>query len=226
MKIEFCMKYREWKVPPRCRKPRHEDKECIVKLSIPEIISDKAPVAFIVSEHNEERRKVVFFRGRLYRQYQDRRKDESDDGPLYVNQRVEQMDWQWQFESYTHPYGSKEDYLHYVKTLAKRWLIIDGYVYEKCCEPYYSVITFGLGHNHGGTGFFVKWANPVARKLQGWSALDTHAAIEGAVMVALNRGDTDSEAYIRGGGNGHIEVFMPEAVKLLYDNPVPPGLKS
>ena len=127
MKIEFRMKYREWKVPPRCRKPRHEDKECIVKLSIPEITSDKAPVAFIVSEHGEERRKVVYFRGRLYRQYQDRRKDESVDGPLFVNQRAEQMNWQWPFESYTHSNGSKEDYLHYVRTLAKRWLIIDGW---------------------------------------------------------------------------------------------------
>lgn len=226
MKIEFRMKYREWKVPPRCRKPRHEDKECIVKLSIPEITSDKAPVAFIVSEHGEERRKVVYFRGRLYRQYQDRRKDESVDGPLFVNQRAEQMNWQWQFESYTHSNGSKEDYLHYVRTLAKRWLIIDRYVYERCCEPYYSVTTFGLGHNHGGTGFFVEWANPVARKLRGWSALDTHAAIEGAVMVALNRGDTDSEAYIRNGGNGSIEVLMPEVINRIYDNPIPPLPKS
>lgn len=226
MKIDFRMKYREWKVPPRCRKPRHEDKECIVKLSIPEITADKAQVAFIVSEHGNEKRKVVYYRGRLYRQCQDRRKDELANGPLFVNQKVGQMTWQWRFECYTHSYGPKEDYLHYVRTRAKRWLIVDGDVYEKCCEPFYSVTTFGLGRNHGGTGFFVEWANPVARKLRGWSALDTHAAIEGAVRIALARGDTESEAYIRGGGNGHIEVFMPEAVKLLYDNPVPPGLKS
>ena len=39
---------------------------------------------------------------------------------------------------------------------AKRYLIVDGSVWLRCGEPRYVVNTFGLGHNHGGTGLFVE----------------------------------------------------------------------
>ena len=40
---------------------------------------------------------------------------------------------------------------------ASRFVICDGKVWEKCGQPYYRVQTFGLGNNHGGTGFFIEW---------------------------------------------------------------------
>lgn len=78
---------------------------------------------------------------------------------------------------------------------------------------------YGLGRNHGGTGFFVSWADKETRKIYGYSAIDHKAAIEGAVKCALRRGDTDSEGCIRRSGNGSIKVLLPECIKREYKNP-------
>jgi hypothetical protein len=222
MKVEINIRYKETFVPYRCRKPRSEEKECKVSISIREVSKSAAVPAFIVKAFQDEKRIVVMYQGKLYRQVQDRRKDDKDlpDGePLFINQTADSIDWEWRLKDYYSERCSKDEYVSLLRRKARRYIIIDGDVYERCCEPYYSVTTFGLGRNHGGTGFFVSWANPVSRKVYGWSAIDTQAAIEAAVRVALARGDTKSEDYIRSGGNGSIEVLMPNAVTRIYDNP-------
>lgn len=222
MKVEINIRYKETFVPYRCRKLRIEEKTCKVSISIREVSMRAATPAFIVKAFQDERRIVVMYQGKLYRQVQDRRKDDTnlrDGEPLFINQTADTFDWEWRLKDFRSENGPKDEYINILRRKARRYIIIDGDVYERCCEPYYSVTTFGLGRNHGGTGFFVSWANPVSRKVYGWSAIDTPAAIEGAVRVALARGDTDSEGYIRGGGNGSIEVLLPAAVNRIYENP-------
>lgn len=219
MLLTHRMRYVEMVVPPRCRKPRPEEWMEEVRINIPEIPGIAAQVAFLVWETQREERKVILYRGKLYRQFQDMARDIDASNLQFRNRKAEDVDWSQFFRCYIRERGSREEYLAYISRRAKPLLIVDGWLYERCYEPYYSYMTFGLGRNHGGTGFFVYWAEPNKRKMFGWSALNTERAIEGAVRMALARGDTDSEEYIRAGGNGHILCIIPEAVKRIYDNP-------
>jgi hypothetical protein len=94
----------------------------------------------------------------------------------------------------------------------RRFLIINGVIYVKKGEPRYSINTFGLGHNHGGTGFFVEnFYNGNISKHNYFNALEREKAIEYGKSVALGRGDTESVDFI--GERCNIEVLIPEAVK-------------
>lgn len=95
---------------------------------------------------------------------------------------------------------------------ASRYVLYDGIVWEQCEEPVYVINTFGLGHNHGGTGFFVDYCyNPNIPASNYFNALQRDEAIEYGKKVAAGRGDTESIPEF---GNGkEIEVLMPEMVK-------------
>ena len=76
----------------------------------------------------------------------------------------------------------------------------------------YVVNTFGLGHNHGGTGFFIEYHyNPNIPNINYFNALQRKEAIEYGKKVAAGRGDTDSIPGL--GDHEIIEVLMPEMVK-------------
>lgn len=95
---------------------------------------------------------------------------------------------------------------------ASVYVIYDGIVWKKCGEPMYNINTFGLGHNHGGTGFFITYLyNPNISNKNYFNALERDKAIAYGKQVALNRGDTDSVERI--GKYDIIEVLMPEMVK-------------
>lgn len=225
MKIPIKIKYTEEYVPPRCRNPRYEEKQEEINLNIREVNGEDAPIAFIVSEFERERREVRCHKGQLYRQVQDRQKLNRETGfrerdetkPLWENQTADECEWRW-ILTYSQKVNESRAYnVLAAKVRAKDFIIINGWAYEKCHEPYYHVTCFGLGRNHGGTGFFVGWSTKSRQTIHGWNALDYNAAVEGAVKVALGRGDTDSEAYIRKGGNANeIEVLMPQCVKKKY----------
>lgn len=76
----------------------------------------------------------------------------------------------------------------------------------------YVINTFGLGHNHGGTGFFIEYHyNTNISNKNYFSALEREKAIAYGKKVAANRGDTES---IEGMGECDIiEVLMPKMVK-------------
>lgn len=95
---------------------------------------------------------------------------------------------------------------------AENFLVFDGKVWTACGEPMYNITTFGLGHNHGGTGFFVSYSyNPNISKRNYFNALEREKAIAYGKQVAKNRGDTES--IDRMGEYDIIEVLMPEMVK-------------
>lgn len=76
----------------------------------------------------------------------------------------------------------------------------------------YVINTFGLGHNHGGTGFFIEYFyNDNIPAQNYFNALQREEAITYGKKVALGRGDDKSVDGM--GDHDIIEVKMPEMVK-------------
>lgn len=96
---------------------------------------------------------------------------------------------------------------------AKKYIFCDGKFWSICGEPRYVINTFGLGHNHGGTGFFIEYGyNTNISSKNYFSALQRDEAIAYGKSVALGRGDTESVDRL--GKYDNIEVIMPEMVKV------------
>lgn len=134
----------------------------------------------------------------------------------YIKQRIQDYAPYWKGgEDFTEKSIVKESDVEKCKdtisSRAENYVIFDGKVWETCEELMYNVITFGLGHNHGGTGFFIQYDyNPNISNKNYFNALEREKAIAYGKQVALNRGDTNS---IDGMGERDIiEVLMPEMV--------------
>ena len=105
-----------------------------------------------------------------------------------------------------------EDCKKSIQAKAKKYVIFNGVVWKVCGEPMYVIATFGLGHNHGGTGFFITDCyNPNISNKNYFNALERERAIAYGKRIAVNRGDTGSIEEI--GNRGIIEVLIPEMVK-------------
>lgn len=112
--------------------------------------------------------------------------------------------------------NDKDERKKKIKKYSKEFIVCDGKVYCERSEPMYLIQTFGLGHNHGGTGFFIEGyynSNIPARNY--FNALQYKEAVEYGKKVATRRGDTESVERIGKFGNEdiYIEVLMPEMVK-------------
>lgn len=108
---------------------------------------------------------------------------------------------------------NKKEVRQMLRNAAKHYIYFDGKFWSVCGEPRYNITTFGLGHNHGGTGFFIEYGyNPNISYKNYFSALQRDEAIAYGKSVALARGDTESVDRI--GIYNMIEVIMPELVKV------------
>ena len=100
---------------------------------------------------------------------------------------------------------------------AKKYIFCDNKFWYKCGEPIYVINTFGLGNNHGSTGFFIEYCRN--KNISGknyFNALQREEAIAYGKAVATNRGDTDDIDRI--GKYANIEVIMPEMVRVNHKN--------
>ena len=106
-----------------------------------------------------------------------------------------------------------EKRLEDIKRESKNYIYYDDKVWRKCGEPVYKIQTFGLGNNHGGTGFFIEYERtPYTRENGRFNALQREDAINYGKRIAFERGDTD---FVDGiGSHDIIEVLMPEMVKV------------
>lgn len=95
---------------------------------------------------------------------------------------------------------------------ADKLLILDGIVWIKATEPFYSVQCFGLGGNHGGTALMIDRNWHHAFDEDTYSALEREIAVKEAVQIAKRRGDTDSIAHIQNNAY-RIEVIDPSVIK-------------
>lgn len=80
-----------------------------------------------------------------------------------------------------------------LETRCRGYILFDGKYWKECGEPMYVVMTFGLGHNHGGTSLMIDyWYNSNISHHNYFNALHRKEAIEAAKKTAINRGDTES----------------------------------
>lgn len=96
---------------------------------------------------------------------------------------------------------SDDEVFKKARAVCDQYIIIGNHVWKQVDQPRYYYTTFGLGNNHGGTGFFVSFINDASidksnAKLcflpeQLKEALDT------VIKVATSRGDTESVKSIK-----------------------------
>lgn len=135
----------------------------------------------------------------------------------YIKKRLEDYPPYWKGgEDFTEASIIKEDNIaecqENIFRRAEDYIIYDGKVWQPCGEPMYVINTFGLGHNHGGTGFFIEYSyNGNISNKNYFNALEREKAITYGKQIALKRGDTNSVEGI--GKYDIIEVLMPEMVK-------------
>lgn len=106
---------------------------------------------------------------------------------------------------------NRNDIIRDLQQKADEYIIFDNKLWEECGEPMYVVKTFGLGHNHGGTGMFIDYYyNPNIGAKNYFNALHRQEAIDYANEVAKRRGDTNDIG--RFGENKDIIVLDPKVV--------------
>ena len=222
MKSEVKATYLEYYLStPHCRKYRTRDVKTTIPFEVEETTAADAPVAFIVTGVRRNPMKTEagaddYYIPDEYRVFKNslwHRSHFSDhycgaEGlfpTTYIKNHMESR-------LYNGPTVTKDELEQKVKAFAEDFLIIDGEVYEPIGEPRYVIMTFGLGHNHGGTSLSVdNWYNGNIGKSRYFNALQRDEAIASAKKTALGRGDTDYVKYI--GEWYDIKVLMPKMVK-------------
>lgn len=195
-------------IPPRCRKPRLVQERSSVVITVPEVTTDEAPVAFRVQPYSslsslEEYR---WWGGKTWVPHLPWSHQTEPTLPGSDHFPAEQSDRAYGTD------GLAEAEAWITERWSHRYLIIDGVVWIETGEPRYVVMTFGLGHNHGGTALMTSAGyNSNIGKERYFRADEYDEARAEAIRVALARSDTDSVARIT--VEPPIEVLIPEAVR-------------
>ena len=239
IKFWYTQKYLPTK---RHRKERTRIVEDVCTVEVKEVLEKDFPIAFIVHEYQsvyEDAKTYCDFKGQgTYKIFAEEIR--TYNGKLYTPVRVshgsaislhfEPLDYiKWKLQP-TAPYRTEEEKftkesivrsdtrgtaVKDIEKHAANYLIYQGKLWSECGEPMYYVITFGLGHNHGGTGFGISYHyNPNIPSKNYFNALQRKEAIAFGHKTALNRGDTKSVESM--GKNSNIEVVLPE---LVHRNP-------
>ena len=225
----------------RHRKERLREVRDNVKVDIQELIPNNFPVAFIIddycsvfdtpeydnnkTEYKRFQREIRTYNGELYMavNVSHGAAISTHYEPLsYIEDKL--RDWYTRFSWYEKEESdlfneksiilsdNREERIAEIEENAKHYVIYDNIVWVRVNEPMYLINTFGLGHNHGGTGFFIDFHyNPNISKDNYFNALQREEAIAYGKAVAARRGDTESVDSI--GEFDNIIVLMPELVK-------------
>lgn len=206
MKVTVTVRYSEDYLPtPRCRKFRQREAKKDTLITIRETTAEEAPVAFIVHKYDGDLA-IRFFNGKCYKASKSSDYCCGTSGPLPPEDLVRYLRGRYDYWNCDY----KENRKAFAEE-ARRFLIIDGVLWEQTGEPRYCIYTFGLGHNHGGTSLSVDFHyNSNISKNRYFSALESAMAIDTANRIASGRGDTESV------GKFHkmIDVLISEAVKV------------
>lgn len=205
-------------IPQRCRKTRYEECREDIPFKVKSITSEEAPIAFVLSDYHhvsEETPIVRCYKGKLYMQYMVMGRylqgHDCEDCKHYPQglEYIRQIVHPWL--TYDREERNKEFAVNAYKQNLSRYILIDGYIWARCGEPRYCICTFGLGHNHGGTGLFVEtYYNPHISKRHYFNAFDYQKAIDTANAIAQGRGDTKDVGRFE----KMIDVVMPSMVKV------------
>ncbi len=206
MKFDIPIKYSEPYLPPRCRKYRYREAEDIISVDVEEARETDAPIAFEVDTYRE---KVILhlYKDKLWRAVMWNEMCCGKEGLFPLNQLRDTLRYRVCPSRY-----SREEVVSSIQEAAQCFLLLDGKVYRPGSEPRYVVMTFGLGHNHGGTSLMVDYFynSNISHKAY-FTALQRDEAIQAAKETALRRGDTNDADSI--GTAYNIRVLLPDQVK-------------
>lgn len=224
MKLQIKIRYEEEYLPTkRHRVPRIRKVEEEIAVELREIKKEDAPVAMVVTDYKSYRdengqdqfglRDTSFHAidGLLFSEKRDM-SGALDRGVYTLEFFAHDLERSGDCQcSWPANKRSKEDMLRYVQDFLDSHVMIDGTIYQQKNEPRYVVMTFGLGHNHGGTALMIDTHyNENLSKDQYFNALQFDEAVTYADEVATARGDTK---YVGTFGDKRIKVFMPEMVR-------------
>lgn len=224
MKIKTWIKYEESYLPPKCRKLRYRECEDFVDVELKEVNSNDLQLAFEDNSY-EGKGKIYFYKGKLYAKTKFRKdnwhKDIEEREGITIETALDSLMWcnehcstyfRFAFDrEYYAEDTSRKSVIKEAKDDMKKYILVDGELYTQSAEPRYVINTFGLGHNHGGTGMFCEYHyNPNIRKDNYFSALQGDKAVAYANKIATNRGDTKDIGKFK----PFIICHMPELVKV------------
>lgn len=216
MKIRTWIKYEESYLPPRCRKLRYRQCEDYINVNLKEVDASELRLAFEDNSYSGLG-KIFFYKNKLWSKVKRNHSIEKEYGTksaledlIWVHENCStyfRFSWDREIGLDT----SRDGVIKSARNKMKGYILVDGELYSITSEPRYVINTFGLGHNHGGTGMFVEYGyNPNIRKDNYFSALDGAAAVAYANKVAAGRGDTNDVGKFK----ELIVVHMPEIVKV------------
>jgi hypothetical protein len=206
MKIKTWIKYMEAYLPtPRCRKNRYKEMEEYIDIELKEISINEVKPAFKVDE-------MIYY---LYNEELFIKANKNSISNFDIENPLENLKYCNEHCSSYFGFNdddSREKMINKANERIKRLLLIDNELYVKTYEPAYTVHTFGLGNNHAGIVTSLSIVNVTDLSLGYYfDAYDREKAIEHALQVAINRGDTHSIDCIKNASE--IIVLLPEAVK-------------
>lgn len=222
MKIKTWIKYEESYLPPRCRKLRYRECEEYVDINLKEVDPAEFQLAFEDNSYNGKG-KIYFHRGKLWTKrklpnisiIEDLRErghkvESALDYLIYASKHCSTY-FYFSWDRERGEDTSRNAVIKRARANMRCVVLFDGELYEQTAEPRYCVCTFGLGHNHGGTGLFVDYHyNDNLSKDSYFNANEGDLAVKYANFVAHRRGDTKDVGKFK----PLIEVHMPELVKL------------
>lgn len=213
-KLKVNISYDEAYLPsPRHRNLRYRTKEETIVVPIRHVRKDEVRLAFTLSDYGHKSQyqtKIVIYNGKLY--IREWRHLDSTTNETYHGKdgyRPLELSRLKILTPYKYGQNQRDQIIEEVNKEADGYLIIGNEVWRHCGEPRYVIITFGLGHNHGGTGLFVETGyNPNISNSRYFNALQGKEAVQEAKRVARGRGDTNSIRLM----HEMIKVHIPETV--------------
>lgn len=227
MELKVEMQIAEDFLPTRrCRKIRHRYIKKEISVNIDEPMESDFTEAFIVSELNGDI-SLRAYKGKLWKAVKNQDWMTGKTGwadSSVIRHRLSYSPYrQWlnddssQFTADSVVIGNNLDEVKKtVQQNAEGYLMYDGKIWTIHGEPRYVVMTFGLGHNHGGTALMLDYGyNPNISRNCYFNALQRDEAIKSAKETAIRRGDTESIDDI--GKHYNIHVLDKSMVRLCPD---------
>lgn len=177
-------------IPPRMRKPRDVQHILPLEVNIPIVDAADAPVAIRFKDQHFLAGEYRVHGGQLY----TKSKVSADDAETYFEQG---------YRGASSDEGSEESVRADMQSRASQLRIIDDEIWSPAPEPVYTVNTYGMGGNHGGTSLSI---DAITRyKTEGDRPVSDHVfpldqreeAIAKALEVAEGRGDNQSYDSIK-----------------------------
>lgn len=192
--------YQPERVPPRCRNPRPVREEFVLEVDIPSVSGAEAPVAAMFGPGVAAPAGVRVPEAGL----------RTWDGKLYTRAGATNTGSQAFAErSAAYWHGNRAEAEADVRRGLEKLLLIDGEAWEQTGEPFYRIMGFGWGNNHGGTSLTLqsRYDNMPLSDLD-YALTEPEAALEGAIAFARGRGDTRSAEFMT---IDRPKILIPEA---------------